>query len=487
MADTNIKGKVFSSAIWKFAERIIAQMISLIVSIIIARILNPDDYSVVSVVTIFFSFSNILISGGLNTALIQKKDADEIDYSTVFHISVIFSWIIYASLFFTAPTIASLYNTELLTPIIRVMGFILPINAVKSIYCAYISSRLEFRKFFFSTLGGTVFSAVVGIYMALHGYGAWALVFQQMSNTMIDTAILIIVTKLPVQFIISKERLKGLFKYGWKILATSFLNTAYNEINPLFVGLRYSATDLSFYTKGKSFPSLLSSTSTYTLSAVLFPVLAKYQDDKEVILKLTRRYMKVVSFIIFPLMFGFLAVSDNFVKVILTDKWMPASKYIKIFCVAMMFDVVTVGNCETIKAIGRSDVFLVIEIIKKTCYFVVIGVFMLFTNTPQALATSAIVCNLIALLVNSVPNVKLIGYKISFLLRDLFSNFCTAAIMCLIVNTLGYLKINVTILLFLQIVIGGVCYICVNAIIKNDSLIYLMGIVKGMVLGKNKK
>ena len=487
MAESNIKGKVFSSAIWKFAERIIAQMISLIVSVIIARILNPDDYSVVSVVTIFFSFSNILISGGFNTALIQKKDADEKDYSTVFHVSVILSVLIYAILFFAAPVIAKLYDIELLTPIIRVMSLILPINAVKSIYCAYISSRLEFRKFFFSTLGGTIFSAVVGIYMALYGYGAWALVFQQMSNTLIDTAILIIVTRLPIRFLISKDRLKGLFKYGWKILATSLLNTVYNEINPLFVGLRYSATDLSFYTKGKSFPNLLSSTSTYTLSAVLFPVLAKYQDDKEVILKLTRRYMKVVSFIIFPLMFGFFAVSDNFIKVVLTDKWMPASIYIKIFCVAMMFDVVTVGNCETIKAIGRSDVFLIIELIKKTCYFIVIGFFMLFTNTPQALAASAIVCNLIALMINSIPNVKLIGYKIGLLLRDLLPNFCTAALMCILVFAFGHLKINVILLLFLQIIGGGVCYIGINALIKNDSLIYLLGIIKGMVSGMNKK
>lgn len=487
MADSNIKGKVFSNAIWKFAERVIAQMITLIVSVIIARILNPDDYSVVSVVTIFFSFSNILISGGLNTALIQKKDADEIDYSTVFHVSIILSVSVYAILFFMAPTIAELYGIELLTPIFRVMSLILPINAVKSIYCAYISSRLEFRKFFFSTLGGTIFSAIIGIYMALHGYGAWALVFQQMSNTLIDTTILIIVTRLPLRFLISKDRLKGLFQYGWKILATSFLNTVYNEISPLFVGLRYSATDLSFYTKGKSFPNLLSSTSTYTLSAVLFPVLAKYQDDKEIILKLTRRYMRVVSFIIFPLMFGFFAVSDNFIKVILTDKWMPASIYIKIFCVAMMFDVVTVGNCETIKAIGRSDVFLVIEIIKKTCYFIVIGLFMVFTNTPQALAISAIVCNLIALTVNSIPNVKLIGYKITFLLQDLAPNFCTAAVMCIMVNVLGFLKINEIVLLLLQIISGGICYIVINAIIKNDSLIYLFGIIKEMVSGKNKE
>ena len=208
----DIKQKTITSTIWKFLERFMAQAVSLIVSILIARILTPADYSVVSIVTIFFTFANVLISGGLNTALIQKKDADDEDYSTVLYVSVLLSIVCYIILFFCAPLIARLYEQPSLILIIRIMGLTLPITALKSIWCAYISSTLQFRKFFFATLGGTLVSAVVGITMALNGFGPWALVAQQMTNTVIDTLILIISTRIHIVLKVSITKLKVVFK-----------------------------------------------------------------------------------------------------------------------------------------------------------------------------------------------------------------------------------------------------------------------------------
>jgi len=178
--------------IWKFAERIGAQLVSTVVAIVLARLLTPDDYAIIGIVTIFFTFANVFISSGFNTALIQKKDSDIKDYSTVLYISIAFSLVLYAILFFTAPLIASVYKTPLLTAVIRIMGLTLIVNAVKSVLCAYVSSTLQFRKFFYSTIIGTVLSAFVGIIMALNGFGPWALVAQQMTNTCIDTLILFI-------------------------------------------------------------------------------------------------------------------------------------------------------------------------------------------------------------------------------------------------------------------------------------------------------
>ncbi len=481
----NIKEKTFSSAIWKFMERFLAQLVSLVVSVCIARILLPSDYVVVSLVTIFFNFSNVLISGGLNTALIQKKDPDAADYSTIFFLSLGISVLVYLVLFFAAPFIAAIYKVELMIPVLRVMGLILPVNAVKSIYSAYISSRLEFRKFFWATLGGTLISAFVGIYMALHGYGSWALVAQQMTNTCMDTLILIIVTRVPIERTFNVEKLKSLWSYGWKILVTSLINTLYTEINPLIVGLKFSGPDLSFYTKGKSFPMLISSSFTYTLSSVLFPALSKFQDEKDKVLALTRRYMQVVSYLVFPVMLGLFAVSDSFVGVILTEKWMPAAQFIRVFSVAFMFDVVTVGNCETIKAIGRSDVFLVIEIIKKCCYFVIIGVFVFFSKSAEQMAYATVVCSVVAIIVNSIPNIRLIGYRIPMLIEDLIFNFITSVVMCAGVMAIGrFVPVKGLLMLVLQLLAGVVIYGVLSIVTRNRNLNYIWNVI---VLKRLKK
>lgn len=474
----DLKIKTASGILWKLFERIGAQLVSLIVSIIIARILTPSDYSVVSLVTIFFTFANVLISGGLNTALIQKKDADMEDYSSVLIVSVAFSLVIYLILFITAPYIANAYNVESITVIIRVMGLALPITAVKSIWCAYISSTLQFKKFFFATLGGTIASAVVGILLAIKGVGPWALVAQQMTNTIIDTIILILTTRLKLMFRISWQKLKVLIKYGWKILFSSLIGTTYNSIVPLAIGLKYTNQDLSFYTKGNSFPSLISTTTTNTLSAVLFPTLAKFQDDKEKLLKYTRLFIRLASFIAFPMMLGFFAVADKFVLVILTEKWIDAVPYIKIFCIAYMFEMIHVGNCETIKAMGRSDIYLVMEIIKKVGYFLTIGLFLIFTNTPQQLALAFWVCTCIALIVNSIPNQILLGYKFKYQLLDILPNLVTSIIMCVIVSFIGKLNLNIYILLLLQVLTGIVVYLLLNIIIKNSSLLYIVNFIK---------
>ncbi len=484
----NVEGKAFSSAVWKFSERILAQAISFVVSIVIARTLNPEDYSVVGLVTIFFTFSQVIISGGLNTALIQKKNADEVDYSTIFILTVIMSLAIYAILFVCAPFIGNIYKSDLLVPIIRIMGLILPINAVKSIYTAYISSRLEFRKFFFATLFGTLISGVVGIWMATHHYGSWALVAQQMTNTFFDTLILIIVTPITLKPIFSTDRLKGLWKYGWKILVTSLVNTVYSEVSPLFIGLRFNKADLSYYTKGKSFPSLLSTSCTYTISAVLFPALALYQDDTEKVRELTRRYMQIVSFIVFPIMLGIFSVADNFVIVFLTEKWLPAARFIKIFALAFLLEVVTAGNCETIKAIGRSDVFLKIEIIKKACYFVIIGVFMLLSDSAVLLAYSSIVCSIVAVIVNSIPNEKLIGYTISMLVKDIGMNLLLAIVMGVAIIGLGrVLPIGKVWSLLIQIASGIAIYFLLALVTKNQNLVFLLKSVKKKIKTGNNE
>lgn len=479
MDNLDLKKSALLGAFWKFAERIGAQLVSLVVSVVLARLLTPDDYSVVGITTVFFSFCNVFITGGFNSALIRKKDADDTDYSSVFHISVWIAVAMYVGLFFAAPAIAQLYKKPILIPAFRVMGITLVINAIKSVVCAYISNKLQFRKFFFATLGGTLISAVVGVWMALKGFGPWALIAQNMTNSLIDTLILFATTKLRILLVVSWKRLKELFNYGWKIFVASVITVIYEESNAFIIGLKFTTTDLSFYTKGRSYPAMLNTAINGTLSAVLFPVMSKVQDDADAVLNYTRRFIRVASFLIFPIMIGFMAVSDNFIRLLLTEKWMPAAPYIKIFCISYMFNLIQQGNLQTIRAIGRSDIILKLEIIKKSLYLLVTIGALILSRTPEALAATALINTLIATITNSAPNKKLIGYGFKQQLCDILPSLVASVVMGGTVCAIGYISLPIWLTLIVQIISGMAVYVVINVIIKNPDLVYMWKTLKG--------
>ena len=478
---SNLKKQTFSSMIWKFLERFCAQIVTTVVSIILARILLPEDYSVVSIVTIFFAFCNIFISGGINSALIQKKDADEIDYSTVLITNILISFILYFVMFFSAPHIAILYDKEILTPVIRVMSLNFFVSGYKAVICAKVSSDLKFKKFFFATIGGTILSAGVGIGMAINGFGAWALVAQQMIGNVIGAILLTFTTKIKLKAVFSFERFKDLLRFGGKLFLANIITTVYNELKPLVVGIKYSSIDLAFYKKGEGYPSLLNTLGSNTLAAVLFPAMSKLQDDKVALLNVMRRFLRVASFVVFPLLLGFFAVSDNFITIVLTDKWLPISPYLKIFCIVYMFNLIQIGNIQAIQAIGRSDITLKTEIIKKVIYFIIVLLFIFFTDSPVLLAASEILCYIVATIVNTYPNKKLIGFKYRYLLADILPNMITSVIMCVCVSLINLLSINVYLLFVLQVIVGAVIFIVLNLIIKNDSLFYMLEMLKSLL------
>ena len=487
MNSNNLKNKAFSGMIWKFMERICAQVVSLIVSIVLARILMPDDYSIVSIVTIFFTFCNVFISGGLNTALIQKKDADVEDYSTVLHTSMFVALILYMVMFFLAPSIANLYSKQILIPVIRIMSLTFFINAFKSVLSAYTSSNLQFKKFFFSTIVGTIISAFVGIYMAINGYGAWALVAQQMTNSLLDTLILYLTTKYRIIFKVSFKKLKSLFSYGWKIFVSSIISVIYDQINPLIVGVKYTSKDLAYYSKGQSYPGLINSTISDTLQSVLFPIMSKVQDNKEMVLSVTRKYIKVASYVIFPMMIGLFSVSDIFVEVVLTEKWLPIVPYIQIFCFSYMLNIIQVGNLQAIKAIGRSDITLILEIVKKSLYLIIIILFVILSKNPIVLALSSIVCTVFATVVNTYPNRKLLGYKYKYQLSDLLPNLIISIIMGIVVYLMKYIQISKVLILILQVFIGIIVYILLSKFTKNENLYYLIDYVRSYFRKRDAK
>lgn len=481
MNSDNLQKYTIRGMFWKFAERIIAQLVTLAVSIILARLLTPADYSVVGIIAIFFSFANVFISGGLNTALIQKHDADTKDYSSVLCLSVAIATLMYGLFFFIAQYLSEVYNQPILTPIIRVMALILIINAIKSVYCAYISNRLEFKKFFFATIGGTVVSAFVGIFMAYNGYGPWALVAQQMTNSFIDTVILFLSTNLRPTRSISIDRLKRLYSYGWKIFVASIISVIYDQIIPLVIGLKFTTSDLAYYTKGQSYPGLISTTISDSFSSVLFPVMSKMQNEKDRLLEYTRNFIQIASFLIFPMMLGFFTVSDNFIIVVLTEKWLPASVYIKVFCITYMFSIIQNGNLQVVRAVGRSDIILLLEITKKSSYFLVILCAIFFSNQPQVMAYTTIINTMIAIVVNTYPNKKLINYSLLMQLKDITPNLLASIVMAVCVSTINFLNLPNWSLLLLQVFTGIVSYILLNLILKNKCLVMTRNYFMGMI------
>ncbi len=472
------KSGLLSNLSWKFAERISAQAVTTIVSVILARLLDPSHYGIIAVVTIFITLANVFVSDGLGSALIQKKDADALDFSTVLYANLVISILLYSTLYVCAPAITRFYGEgyEALTPVLRVLGLRLILTAVNSVQQAYISRKMMFRKFFWATLFGTVFSAVVGITMAYKGYGVWALVFQYLTNTTVDTIILAISMGKRPPFAFSFRRLKGLFGFGINVLSTNLFITIYKEMRAIIIGKVYSSADLAFFDKGKHFPALIITNVNTTISQVLFPRLSRDQDDISKVKLGTKRAIRFSSFLMCPLMIGLAAVSRNFVLVLLTEKWLPCAPLIVYAAIDFLFYPIHSTNMQAIKAMGRSNLLLKLEIIKKITELVVLLSVMFISVEAIAIAMAA--CSTVFVVVNAWPNGKLIGYSLREQLLDLLPALVLSGLMAVAVIGVGLLPLAPLPALILQVLTGSLVYITLAAMTRNPEFRFLWNMVR---------
>lgn len=466
--------KIVSGMMWSFSEKIAAQVVSVVVSIILARLLMPDDYGVVAVVYIFTVIAEIFVTSGLGTALIQKKDADDTDFSTLFWCNLILSLILYLVLFFLAPVIAYFYDNALLTSVIRVLGIKLPVSAVNSIQYAYVSRNMEFRKIFFATSIGTVVSAVVGISMAYSGFGVWSLVAQYITNSVIDTSVLFLVNKWLPNFVFSIQRAKPLIKYGWKILATDFIGTVFNQLNAFIIGKAYTPADLAYYTQGNKIPDLVNNNIKSSLSSVLFPAFSLSNDIEE-IKRIRRKCLMIMGYVVFPLMFGMVAVADKMIIVLMTEKWLPAVPFVRISCIAAVIGIFGTTLIQEIKAIGRSDVTLKIELLKKPIFIVIAIISIQFGI--KGIAWTLVINEIIAFCFNMYPVRKYIGFDFLLYIRDSIQSLIMSLIMILFVLIIGSFIKNNLICLILQVISGGIIYISLSLLLKNKSFFYIKELI----------
>lgn len=414
---STLKQKVAKGAIWTLMEKLSCQVVSFVVGMVLARLLTPDDYGTVALTTIFFAVANVLVDGGFGNALIQKKDADELDFNSVFYLNVGLSIVAYVVMFAAAPAIACFYKTPELVAIIRVSAICFLFNAVNAIQNAELTKKMLFHLSFRISLITCCTSAVCGISLACLGYGVWALVWSSLVTGFVGVMARWFIIAWRPKLMFSRERLKPLWSYGWKMALSALLDQAFVNLNGPLIGKFYSKADLAFVNKGQSLPQLAMNEVDGTLGRVAFPALVLLQDDRVKLRETMRRMMRCSTFLVFPLMVGIAACAKSELRLLFGEQWTPAAPYMMLACFSFALWPFHTINLKGIMALGRSDIFLKLEIIKKVSKLLVILVFFRLGVLPF-MAACAFALGPLSVLVNAWPNKKLLDYTLGMQIMD---------------------------------------------------------------------
>lgn len=468
---------ISSNFVWKLLERFGAQGVTLIVSLILARVLAPEAYGSVAIISVFVTFCVIFVDGGFSAALVQKKDADEIDFSSVFYFNLVICIFLYGILFFIAPLVADFYNIPVLRPALRVQSITLIVSGFKGIQTTYVAKTMQFKKFFWSTLGGTITAAIVGVWMAYSGFGVWALIIQSLVNNVIDTIILWITVRWKPKLLFSFNRIKTLFSYGWKLLLSGIVYQSYADIRQLLIGKVYTTSDLAYYNKGYQFPQMMFDNTSNALNSVLFPAMAKKQDSKEEIKNIVKKTNTLSSYLVSPIMFGMAVVAEPFITILLGEKWLFAVPYMQVFCIMYAISAgIGSANQNALKAIGKSNLLLIIEVVKCAVDLVILFITMHFGVFAIAIGMAA--GTIARTFICSFPARKYYNYSYFEQIKDILPNLAICLLMGLCVYMLIYIPINKYIIFALQIAFGVAIYVLLSIVTNNKDYKYVVQRIK---------
>ena len=472
----NLKKQVMSGMIWKFLERGSMQIVNFILQIVLARLLLPEDYGVITILNVFILFSTTLINNGLGNALIQKKNADDKDFNTIFYLQLGLAVFLMAVLFFCAPLISGFYNDENLTIYLRVMSVVLLLEALSSIQLTALRKALQFKKSFYANVIGVIVHGGVGIALAYMGFGCWALIISQIAMKLVVFITLLILVKWHPKKMFSFKRFKSLFSYSWKLTVGWLIGTLHQSLFSLVVGKFFSKEVLGYYNRGQNLPQTITTTLNETISNVMFPALAKVQDDKTKMKNATRKMMGLTAFLVFPVMTGIVTVSEPFVYVALTSKWAPCISMMQLFCISFGINIISTTNMQSFNAIGRSDIFLKMEIIKRSLSLALLFVTS-FINIYAVIIGLACM-GVFSLVYNTFPNRKLLGYTIKEQIEDMAPPLILSLIMMGLLFLLDFLPVSHLINLILKVVFGIAFYSAISIALKMKTAMYLIGIIK---------
>lgn len=476
MSEESLRKKTVKGVMWSSIDRFTTQGISFVFSMLIARMLLPSDYGVIGMLAIFMAVAQCFIDSGFGTALVRKNDRTETDFCTVFYFNIAIACLCYALLFLASPYIARFYNLPLLESVTKVWGLNLIISSLAGIQNAQLTIAIDFKSRAKISVITTLFTGVVGLWLASRGYGVWALVFQTLSSNILRTILLWSIVRWMPKLIFSWQSFKELFSFGSKLLASGLLDTIYNNIYPIVIGKFFSASSLGVYSRADSLAQFPSSNITGVLQSVTFPVLSTIQDDEARLSNAYTRFLRLSAFVIFPLMVGLAAVADPFIRIVLTDKWEATIPFLQIICFSLMWFPIHAINLNLLQVKGRSDYFLKLEVIKK-----ILGVAILCVTIPlglTAMCYGRVFSSVVCLGINTHYTNKIIGYGFTKQMRDLLPILIHTLVMGAIVFAIVHLLPT----LWLQLIVGtlaGMVYYLVGAyLMKFDELNELLRLLK---------
>ena len=460
---------------WKIFENGGTQGIQFLIQLILARLLNPSDFGIIAIVLGFISISNIFVQSGLNTALIQKKQVTSDDFTSVFLLSSLLAFILYIILFISAPYIAKFYLQPKLSIFLRILSLVLFPNVLNSIQTVIIRRRMEYKKLFISSVGAILVSGVIGIILAIKGAGLWSLVILHIVNQFMVAIIMCVTVKWRPKLLFSSGNVRQLFSYGWKLLVAGLLESMYKNSRSLIIGKLYLPAALSYYNRGEQFPSILVNTINGSFQSVILPILSSQQEDLTKIRETASIFIKTTSFIIFWMLMSLVILAEPLVIILLTEKWRASIPFVQIFCVAYMFIPINTANIQAINSIGRSDIYLKIQVIKKIIGIAIIALTCFFG--VYAIAIGQVIYELVSVYLNAIPVRKLINYKLKDQIKDSFPAFFSSCWAGFGMYIFGYLNIPLFAKLVIQITISIIIYIGISYICNKKVLVYIKDII----------
>ena len=481
-------GRIAKGLFWKLLERFGVQGIQFVLQIVLARLLSPEHYGALSMMIIFTSLANVFIQSGFNTALIQNKDVTEEDYSSVFWVSLGIAGVMYGVIFFAAPAIAAFYKMPDVVAPLRILALTLFPGALNSIQLAKVSRELDFKKVFFGNIAGICIAGILGITIALMGGGLWALVVQNLVNILVACIVMLFTVKWYPKLVCNLLRVAELFRFGWKLLVASLLDTLEMNLHSLVIGKKYDSGTLGYYNRGMQFPQFIINAVNGAMSSVLLPAMSANQDEKAEVKAMAKKAMIMSTYIVFPMMAGLASVATPLIRLLLTEKWLPAVPYLQISCLCFALYTVHVCNLQAINAMGRSDCFLKLEIVKKLYGIVLLLVAVILFDSPIAIAMTGFISTCLSWYVNASPNKKLIDYAFREQVTDLLPAILMASLMCVCVFLTGYgcelMKLPDVAMLVIQIVTGVGVYLLQSVIWKPYAFSSTMKVALGFLKKK---
>ena len=475
------QNSIASGISWKLIERFSVQVIRFVLQIVLARILDPEHYGSLTLMVVFITLANVFIQKGFSAALIQDKHVTEEDYSTVFWVSLGIAGIAYGVIWAAAPAISQFYRQPELTEPLRVLALMLLPGALNSLQQSKASREMNFRKMFLSNVGGVLAAGSVSIAMACMGFGLWALVVQSVVSTTVSCLLLHMASGWKIRRVCNWKRVGKLLSYGWKLLVSELLDTLYQDLYNLVLGLHFDNGILGFCNRGKQFPQFVTTASTSTVQSVMLPAMSRQQDDRKQLKALMRGSVSLSAYIVFPIMAGLAGVAEPLVELVLTEKWLPCVPYLQIWCMAMVFIPVQVGCLQGINAVGRSDVFLKLAVIKTTFSLAALLGAVILWDSPLAIAQVTLITTLISCVVNAFFCRRIMGYGLREQLADIAPSGVLTALMLLVVLPAGMLQLSAIKLLALQVAVGVTVYLTGSALLRPRPFLQLLQLGKNWI------